>query len=277
MNMFKLGDIVARRSYNQDLFLRIIDIKKVGKERIAILAGLDYRLVAHAPLEDLVLKTEKEVVHYQLADSQEVYKRFRKVVFDRKFKVEEEYFEIPGRILHMDGDKDYLEQCLRTYKQLGLQAKGICKTEAEQPKVIAKALKEYPTDILVLTGHDSLLNGKKDLKSLDSYRSSLYFVQAVMEARKVQPNRDSLVIFAGGCQSNFEAIIEAGANFASSPKRMLIHALDPVFLVESIAYTPIDRTVSLKEIINHTVTGIDGVGGIETRGQMRRGYPRIEY
>ena len=77
--------------------------------------------------------------------------------------------------------------------------------------------------------------------------------------------------------SNFEKIIEAGANFASSPNRMLIHALDPVFIVESIAYTPIDRTVSLKDIIKHTVTGTDGVGGIETRGQLRRGYPRVDY
>lgn len=275
--MFEVGSIVSRRSYNQDLFMRILDIRNDGKDKIAILGGLDYRLLANAPLEDLVLKSEREVVHYLLADSQEVYKRFRKVVYDRKFKVEEEYFEIPGQILHMDGDPEYLDQCLRTYKQLGLQAKGICKSEAEQPKAIAKALREYPTDILVLTGHDSLVNGKKDLRSLNNYSSSMYFVQAVMEARKVQPHKDSLVIFAGGCQSNFEAIIGAGANFASSPKRMLIHALDPVFLVESIAYTPIDRTVSLKEIINHTVTGIDGVGGIETRGQMRRGYPRIEY
>lgn len=275
--MITIGNIVARRSYNQDLFMRILDIKKVGREKTAILGGIDYRLIADAPLEDLVLKDDKEVVHYLLADSQEVYKKFRKVVFDRKFKVEEEYFEIPGRILHMDGDREYLDQCLKTYKQLGLQAKGICKSEAEQPKAIAKALKENPVEILVLTGHDSLLNGRKDFRSLDSYRSSLYFVQSVIEARKVQPNRDSLVIFAGGCQSNFEAIIEAGANFASSPKRMLIHALDPVFLVESIAYTPTDQMVSLKEIINHTVTGIDGVGGIETRGQMRRGYPRIEY
>jgi spore coat assembly protein len=210
-----------------------------------------------------------------LSDSQEVYKKFRKVIFDRKFKVEEDYFEIPGRILHLDGDAEYLEQCLKTYKQLGLQAKGICKSEVEQPKVISKVLKDNPTDILVLTGHDSLLKGKKDLKSLDSYRSSAYFVQSVLEARKHQPNRDALVIFAGGCQSNFEAILAAGANFASSPKRMMIHALDPVFLVESIAFTPIDRTVSLKEIIRHTITGIDGVGGIETRGQMRKGYPRI--
>lgn len=275
--MFNIGDIVARRSYNQDLFLKIIDLKKKGRKQIAVLRGLNYRLLADASLDDLVLKNDKEVVHYELADSQEVYNKFRKIVYHRKFQVEEEYFEVPGRILHMDGDKEYLEQCLRTYRQLGLQAKGICKSESEQPKVVAKIIKENPTDILVLTGHDSLLKGKKDLKSLDSYRSSNYFVQSVQEARKVQQNKDQLVIFAGGCQSNFEAIIESGANFASSPKRMLIHALDPVFLVESIAYTPIDKTVSLKEIIGHTVTGADGIGGIETRGQLRRGYPKVSY
>lgn len=275
--MFEIGSIVARRSYNQDLLLRVIEIKKAGKAKTAVLKGLNYRLLADASLADLVVKDQKDVVYYQLSDSQEVYKKFRKLVYERKFKVEEEYFQIPGKILHMDGDKEYLEQCLRTYKQLGLQAKGICKSEVEQPKYIAGALKENPADILVLTGHDSLLKGKKDLLSLNSYRSSGFFVQSVLEARKVQPNKDALVIFAGGCQSNFEAIIEAGANFASSPKRMLIHALDPVFLVESIAQTPIDRTISLKEILRHTVTGVDGIGGIETKGQMRRGYPRIVY
>ena len=275
--MFRIGSIVARRSYNQDLFMKIMDIKKKGTKQIATLKCINYRLMADAELDDLVSKEERDIVHYHLADSQEVYKKFRKVVYDRKFRVEEEYFEVPGRILHLDGDKEYLEQCLKTYKQLGLQAVGICKSEAEQPRVITRILRDNPTDILVLTGHDSLLKGKKDYKSLDSYRSSSYFVQSVKEARKFQPNKDELVIFAGGCQSNFEAIISAGANFASSPKRMIIHALDPVFLVESIAFTPIDRTVSLKDIIKHTVTGVDGVGGIETKGQLRKGYPRVEY
>ncbi|RJE47809.1 MULTISPECIES: sporulation peptidase YabG [unclassified Dehalobacter] len=275
--MFKIGDIVARLSYNQDLFLKILALNKKRKKITAVLGGLNYRLIADSDVNDLVFKNDKQTVHYQLADSQEVYKKFRKVVYDRKFKVEEEYFEIPGKILHLDGDREYLDHCLRTYRQLGLQAKGICKSEAEQPKAIAGALRDYPADILVLTGHDSLLKGKSNLKSLDSYRSSGYFVQSVTEARRIQPNKDQLVVFAGGCQSNFEAIIEAGANFASSPRRMLIHALDPVFLVESIAYTPIDRTVSLKDIIRHTVTGADGVGGIETRGQLRRGYPKVEH
>lgn len=275
--MFKVGDIVARRSYSEDLFLKILEINKKRLSKTAVLGGINFRLIADASFDDLVHKDDKELIYYNLADSQEVYKKYHKVVYDRKFKVEEEYFEIPGKILHMDGDANYLEQCLKTYKQLGLQAKGICKLEAEQPKAISKALRDNPTDILVLTGHDSLIKGKKDYKCLESYRSSGYFVQSVAEARRIQPNKDELVIFAGGCQSNFEAIIDAGANFASSPKRMLIHALDPVFIVESIAFTPIDRMVSLKDIIRHTVTGVDGVGGIETRGQLRRGYPRVEY
>lgn len=275
--MFKVGDIVARRSYNQDLFLKVLGINKKRMHKTAVLGGINYRLIADAAFDDLVLKDEKQQIYYNLADSQEVYKKFRKVVYDRKFKVEEEYFEIPGKILHMDGDAEYLEQCLKTYKQLGLHAQGLSRSEEEQPKCIAKALRDNPTDILVLTGHDSLVKGKKDYKSLESYRSSGYFVQSVAEARRIQPNKDQLVIFAGGCQSNFEAIIDAGANFASSPKRMHIHALDPVFIVESIAFTPIDRTVSLKDIIRHTVTGVDGVGGIETRGQLRRGYPRVEH
>ncbi|ADY54558.1 sporulation peptidase YabG [Syntrophobotulus glycolicus DSM 8271] len=274
--MLGIGSVVARRSYKEDLFHIIIDFKKDGRHKKAVLKGVNYRLSADAFMEDLVLKKEKELLYYSLADAQEVYKKMHKVIYDRKFQPEEEYFEIPGRILHLDGDKEYLEQCTKIYKQLGLQAKGICVTEKEQPKVIGKMLIENPTDILVLTGHDSMIKGKEDYKSLDSYKCSHFFVDSVKEARKVQPNKDSLVIFAGGCQSNFEAIIKAGANFASSPKRMLIHALDPVFIVESIAFTPIDRTVSIKEVLMHTVTGIDGVGGIETRGQLRRGYPKIE-
>jgi len=272
-----VGNIVARRSYNEDLFLKILGITIERGERKALLRGINYRLLADANLDDLVLKEDREIVYYQLADSQEIYKKFHKVVHQRKFKVEEEYFEVPGRILHLDGDKEYLEQCLKTYKQLGLKAKGICKSESEQPEVIGNILKDNPADILVLTGHDALLKGVKDYKNLQSYRSSKYFVRSVNEARRFRPNKDELVIFAGGCQSNFEAIIEAGANFASSPKRMLIHALDPVFIVESIACTPLNKLVSLKEIINHTVTGADGVGGIETKGQLRRGYPRVEY
>ncbi|WP_434510853.1 sporulation peptidase YabG [Desulfitobacterium sp. AusDCA] len=279
--MFDVGDIVARYSHKQDLFFRIVQIQANGGEKTALLKGINTRLLADAPLNDLIEKNPTEVAYYQLKDLQDIYQKLNVVVNQRKGIQDKndtgEYFEIPGRVLHLDGDEDYLNQCIKTYQQLGLEAKGFCKSEIEQPKVIYKILHENPADILVLTGHDGFLHGKKDFRSLDSYRSSRYFVQSVIEARKFQPNRDALVIFAGACQSNYEAILSAGANFASSPKRILIHAFDPVFIVERIAHTPIDGMVSLKDIIQHTVTGTDGVGGIETRGQLRRGYPRSPY
>jgi spore coat assembly protein len=271
------GDIVARRSYNQDLFLRVDDVELLRGEKIALLTGLIYRLSADANLEDLAVKSPQEVVHYQLADSQDTYQKLHKIVFSRNFEKEEEYFEIPPDVLHLDGDEEYLEQCLSAYRRLGLKARGLCYPEHQHADQLSKVLGERHTDILVLTGHDSFKKKKGNRGDMSSYRSSQHFVRAVKAARTVQPNKDQLIIFAGGCQSNFEAIIEAGANFASSPKRMLIHALDPVFIVESISQTPMDRVVSLKRMIEHTVTGTDGVGGIETLGKLRRGYPWTEY
>lgn len=69
----------------------------------------------------------------------------------------------------------------------------------------------------------------------------------------------------------------AGANFASSPNRILIHCLDPVFLSEKIAYTNIEKVVSVKEVIKDTITGIDGIGGLQTRGKYREGYPKSKF
>ncbi|WP_088226312.1 sporulation peptidase YabG [Desulfosporosinus sp. FKB] len=278
--MFRVGDIVARLSHQQDIYFHIVNVIDGNQgERSAIIKGLNLRLLADAPFSDLVSKSPVEVMNYEREDNKMIYQKLHKLTSQRKAVQDDlkEYFEIPGRVLQLDGDQEYLNQCIRTYRQMGIEAKGICKSEVEQPKVIRKILQENPTDILVLTGHDGFLRGKKDFHSLDSYRSSRYFVESVLEARRFQPNRDGLVIFAGACQSNYEAILEAGANFASSPKRMLIHAFDPVFIVERIAFTPMDQIVSVKDILMHTITGTDGVGGIETRGQMRRGYPRSPY
>ncbi|MCL1919210.1 MAG: sporulation peptidase YabG [Peptococcaceae bacterium] len=275
--MLEKGDIVARRSYNEDLFLKVEDMEVSRGEKIAHLSGLIYRLSADSGLDDLCLKTQQQVVHYHLADSQETYQKFRKLAFARKFHKPEEYFEVPPQVLHMDGDEEYLEQCLSAYRRLGVKAQGLRCPEHRHAEALKKTLSERHTDILVLTGHDSFKKKQGNREDMDAYRSSRHFVRAVKAAREIQPHKDQLIIFAGGCQSHFEAIIEAGANFASSPKRMLIHALDPVFIVESIVRTPMDKIVSLKEMLNHTITGTDGVGGIETLGKLRRGYPWTEY
>jgi spore coat assembly protein len=160
---------------------------------------------------------------------------------------------------------------------LGIRANGFYVPEAEQADRVKRYLMEFTPDILILTGHDGLLKGKKGFSCLDNYRNSKHFVRAVRKAREFEPGRDDLIIFAGACQSHYESLIHAGANFASSPRRVLIHAYDPIFIAEKVAFTPFNQMVPIKETLRDTITGTDGVGGIETRGRLRIGYPKSPY
>jgi len=160
---------------------------------------------------------------------------------------------------------------------LEIEAVGKNIPEKEQPKVLESLIREYSPDILILTGHDSINKDYKDFSDIDGYKNSKYFVEAVKKARSIEPNLDELVIFAGACQSHFEALISAGANFASSPHRTLIHCLDPVFISEKIAYTAVDRFLSIEEVLENTISGIKGIGGLQTRGKYRKGLPKSPY
>ena len=84
-----------------------------------------------------------------------------------------------------------------------------------------------------------------------------------------------LVIFAGACQSYFEEILAAGADFAASPDRVLIHALDPVFIVEKIAECPFYKVLPIEEALENTITQFNGLGGYEILGKCRRGGPVV--
>ena len=95
----------------------------------------------------------------------------------------------------------------------------------------------------------------------------------VKEARK-KYSHNELIIIAGACQSNYEELIRAGANFASSPKRINIHALDPAIVASSIALSDKNKTIDLIHILEKTKYGKDGMGGIITNGTMYVGYPR---
>ena len=180
-------------------------------------------------------------------------------------------YGIPGKVLQIDGDKDYLKICLDVYTELGIPAVGVAIPEGNQYKEVYSLLEKHNPDILVITGHDALTSRKGNISDLNNYRNSLNFIKAVKQARKWQPNLDNLVIFAGACQSNYEQLIRAGANYASSPGRIMIHALDPVFVVEKIACSRIDTIVPIDEVIEQTVTGMKGIGGSETRGKFRMG------
>jgi spore coat assembly protein len=159
------------------------------------------------------------------------------------------------------------------YNKMWVPVEGIYCKETELPTKIGYYLDHYRPDILVITGHDAYTKAKGSISDLEAYRHSRHFVEAVKEARRRVPSLDHLVIFAGACQSHFEAIIRAGANFASSPTRVNIHALDPVYVVGKISFTSFMERVNVWEVVRNTITGEKGLGGVETKGILRTGLP----
>lgn len=279
----EVGDLVVRRSHGGDIVFKVVGR---GAGGTYVLKGLHLRLLADAPRADLEL-VDAKVLRDEVLREEAVLSDATRRVFERRSRQREgsllragsakKYtsFDVPGRILHLDGDAEYLRMCMKTYRQLRLEAVGRSVDEECQPALVEGLLKEYRPDVLVLTGHDAILSGcKKKLADLASYRNSCYFIEAVRRARLVEPSRDELVIFAGACQSHFEGILAAGANYASSPNRIFIHAYDPVFIAEKVAFTSIGRTVDISDAIGASVTGVEGVGGIETRGKLRIGMPK---
>jgi len=279
-------DIVGRKSYHCDLAFRIIDIKEENGRKSAVLYGEDFRLIADAPFEDLISINKpmqrKMAQEIQFLEQQSL-ELFRQDVnlLNRKQEYSStdayskpfNYFQMPGKVLHLDGDPNYLKKCLDLYEKIGIPVTGIHSNEKEMPGKITKLLEYYRPDILVITGHDAYSKSLGDKTDLNAYRHSKYFVQTVREARKKIPHLDQLVIFAGACQSHFESLIHAGANFASSPSRVNIHALDPVYIVAKISYTPFMERVNVWDILRNTLTGEKGLGGIETKGVLRTGMP----
>ena len=110
-------------------------------------------------------------------------------------------------------------------------------------------------------------NGAK-YQDIFNYRNSRHFIQTVKEARKYDESHDkSLVIFAGACQSYFEALMEAGANFASSPARILIDFLDPLIVAKSIAIADKNKYITIDDFVGELRDGKKGVNGLGARGK----------
>lgn len=294
----KVGDLVVRKSYDKDITFKIIDIKEDDNgNEIYILKGISIRIIADSREDDLekaddeYAGTKEKILNRRVEEAikkavsmrgdEEATKVLNNLYRGSKTSKNQQNKELifgrPGKILHIDGDSEYLETCLKVYKQLSLDAVGRAVTEKKQPEIIVDLVKEIKPDIVVLTGHDSVLRTPDDYLNLDNYRNSKYYIDAVKALRNYNSSYDELVIFAGACQSCYECMLDAGANFASSPNRVLIHCLDPVLVCEKIAYTRIDKVVSITDVIDNTITGIKGIGGLQTRGKYREGYPRSPY
>ncbi|MGL5693260.1 MAG: sporulation peptidase YabG [Peptostreptococcaceae bacterium] len=281
----KIGDIVARKSYDKDMIFKIVGFNIDEENRkVAILKGIAFRIMADAYIEDLEVVTMPDINNILMDRNVEnlLYRSVKKAKERQKkgmrgvpkAQTNTNLYGMPGKVLQIDGDKEYLKICLDVYTQLGIPAVGVAISEPNQYKEVRSLLEKHNPDILVITGHDAITSKKGSIKDINNYRNSMNFIKAVKEARKWEPNVDNLVIFAGACQSNYEQIIKAGANYASSPGRIMIHALDPVFIVEKVACSRIDVVVPIDEVIDQTVTGYKGIGGSETRGKFRWAMPK---
>ena len=84
-----------------------------------------------------------------------------------------------------------------------------------------------------------------------NYRNSRHFIETVKEARRYDSETNkNLVIFAGACQSYFEALMLAGANFASSPARILIDFLDPLIVAKSVAIADKNKYITIDDFVD---------------------------
>ncbi|WP_099158906.1 sporulation peptidase YabG [Virgibacillus ndiopensis] len=282
---FTTGDLVTRTSYNHDLLFRVAS----QTDGNVIIHGEDIRLEADAPIDDLArvqdrelekrrksVKEQEEFSYRLFRQDYQLMKEKRDYQTTEGYHYPSRFFQLPAKVLHIDGDRMYLRKCIELYQRIGLQVHGVHVDEKEMPFEIGPLIEKIQPDIIVITGHDSFSKNKGLKSDLRAYRHSKYFAETVRSARNIVPHLDQLVIFAGACQSHFESLIRAGANFASSPSRINIHALDPVYIAAKIAYTPFMEKVSVWDALRNTLTGEKGMGGVETRGLLRTGMPYLE-
>ncbi len=271
MSEIKVGDIVTRKSYGRDIPFIVADIIKSDRGKpVYVLKGMMYRIQADSDGDDLVLQDSRMIETMMRSEIDmacrhafrqlPVFKRTRFFVFRGR----------PGKVLHIDGDAKFLQTCLDHYKEAGIRAVGKAIAEKNQPAEVRELLEKHKPDILVVTGHDGIKKDAKNLNRVDSYRNSMYFIQSVKEARRYEPDYNSLCIFAGACQSYYEGIMDAGANFASSPGRIMINALDPAFVSEKVALTDNRYMVTPKQVAALTISGSEGIWGRNTRGQYNK-------
>ncbi|HHW69472.1 MAG TPA: sporulation peptidase YabG [Tenericutes bacterium] len=260
---FKVGDYVTRKSHNNDVVFIITDIV----DNICYLKGINFRLCADSEIEDLVI--------YNMNIDKEEEEFIERIKPDNISDVSRsDYFYLPGKILHIDSDDEYLKRCLKYYESANIWAFGIKEKESNFASKIHEWLKEYNPSIIVITGHDAFYRKKGSEHNIKSYKNSINFVNAVKEARRFEKSHEKLIIIAGACQSNYEELIKAGANFASSPKRVNIHALDPAIIATKMSLSDASKEINIKSILENTKYGKEGMGGVITKGTMYVGYPR---
>ena len=247
----QVGSLVVIKNDKQKCLYKIFKMYTKHEETICLLYGVYYRITREELMRNLIEEENKDKKYYL-----NIIKRSER-------SPKQKY--VLGKILHIDGDCEYLNKCLELYEELGIYAYGKCIPENRMSEDIGKYLLEIDPDIVVITGHD--LYNNKGIKELDNYVNTKNFMKVVKEIRKVKEN--SCVIIAGACQSNFEALIASGADFASSPKRINVHTYDPAIIAIKASTTSFTKIISSDDLYKYIENGRDAYSGLQTFGKMR--------
>lgn len=251
---FKINDYVYINN-TSDIFIitNIVD-------DICTLKGITIRTTLDINKDSLVLAS--------ITDVNNLFEKQENIIskFKTSSKKRQSNKMLYGTILHIDGDKEYLDSCLELYKDMNLFVNGICIKEEEIKYKIEDLILELTPDIVVITGHDYY--NKKGVKDLTNYKNSKHFIDALRIIRKHFSQND-LIVIIGACSSHFEALIASGANFSSSPKRINIHTYDPAILAIKAATTSNNQNIDFYQTLKFIENGSDAFGGIETKGKMK--------
>lgn len=254
MILVNINDLVVVKNEKKIIYI-IKEIYENNKE--CLIKGLNHRLTRIVEMANLILATSEDV-----AFEEKINKNYYFGVVSQKNR-NKKY--LLGKILHIDGDSEYLKKCLDLYEEVGIYVYGVSLDEKKLKNEITSYLNEINPDIIVITGHD-FYNGN-GLKEIDNYTNTRFFMDAIKEIR--QKKNNSCIIIAGACQSNFEALIASGADFAFSPKRINIHTFDPAIIAIKAATTSFVKIVQLDDITKYIENGKDAFGGVQTYGKMR--------
>ncbi len=82
----EIGDIVVRKSYKKDITFKIIDIKQEQGREIYTLKGVNVRIIADSPYEDLEEVSVATMTKKEEVFTSKVNDSIKKILDDRKFR-----------------------------------------------------------------------------------------------------------------------------------------------------------------------------------------------
>ena len=174
MPNFKIGDVVARKSYNYDVLFKVVGYNLNGQ---IDLVGINVRITADAYEYDLKLinsdelklklknieNNRKERLNRSISsiNRKNYYNRDNNYMYYqnnyRDVYTKDKLFKKPGKVLHIDGDEEYTLKCREMYKKLGINAYVLNIPESEQYRQVYNLLKKVNPNILIITGHDAFI------------------------------------------------------------------------------------------------------------------------